>query len=119
MKTVDLTKSYTGHQGPFSKVELREPTYKDVFIDGLGVPYQWMPVAGSGFVRMLLPEVIDQYVTRLAVNPTGESLTVLGAIDAMRLADAVCDFFMEPKTPETPPTGSSSASDSMQPASPA
>jgi hypothetical protein len=44
-------------------------------------------------VLLTLPDIIDQYVQRLAVNPTAESLTELGTQDSLAVAGAVIDFF--------------------------
>lgn len=90
---IPLSRSYQGHGGAFSSVELREPTYKDIYVDGLGEPQQWQPMKDGTPVLLTLPDIIDQYVQRLAVNPTAESLTELGTQDSLAVAGAVIDFF--------------------------
>lgn len=112
--TVKLSKSYAVHNITFDTVELREPTYKDIYISGLGLPFDWQK-SGGNMVRIEYPEVIDAYIRRLATAPTAEHLDGLSAIDAGRLVSALFGFFFE--APKKPPTDSSSASDGTQPAS--
>ncbi|MFD1328295.1 hypothetical protein [Mycoplana ramosa] len=112
--TVKLSRSYQAHEGAFDSVTLREPTYKDIFMDGLGEPQQWQPGPHGSAVLITLPDVVDGYVQKLAVKPTAEELTGLGARDAVALQKAVLDFFREPPEPAKTPTGSSSDSAGTQ-----
>ncbi len=105
---VKLSRRYQGHEGHFDNVTLREPTYKDIFMDALGEPQQWQPGPTGTAVLITLPDVVDAYVQKLAVNPTADELTMLGARDALALQKAVLDFFREQPAPVTSPTGSSS-----------
>jgi hypothetical protein len=95
IKTIELTKTYIVHGKPFKSVKLREPTYADVYIDELGMPFEWQFTTGGTPMRIVFPKVIDNYVQRLAVEPTAESLTELSAIDAIKLEEAVCGFFTD------------------------
>ncbi|MBB3979100.1 hypothetical protein GGQ64_004336 [Rhizobium azooxidifex] len=95
---VPLSRSYTGHAGKFSTVELREPTYKEIYIDGLGEPQQWQPGPSGQAVLITLPDVINQYVDQLAVAPTSEDLGQLNARDSRALARAVIGFFQDGPT---------------------
>lgn len=108
---VPLSKSYDGHGGPFTSIELREPTYKDIYIDGLGEPQQWQPGPNGTGVLITLPDVVNAYVDRLAINPTSESLAELNAKDSRALARRVIGFFQDDPAPTKSPTSSSSASD--------
>jgi hypothetical protein len=111
---VALTKSYTS--GPdektFSEVELREPTYKEIFLAGFGEPRELQPVPG-GAAFLVYPERVDQYLQRICVSPGYEYLHVLNAVDSLRLQNAVCGFFREEPAVSTPPTPLSSGSDGM------
>ncbi|QRM55148.1 hypothetical protein [Sinorhizobium sp. BG8] len=115
--TVKLSRSYQGHDGTFDSVTLREPTYKEIFIDGLGEPQQWQPAPDGSNVLITLPDVVDDYVRKLAVTPTADNLSTLGVRDALAVGRAVLSFFQELPARETPRTGSSSASDGTQVAS--
>lgn len=114
---VKLSRRYQAHGDPFDSVTLREPTYKDIFMDGLGEPQQWQRGPNNIPVLITLPDVVDGYVQKLAINPTADELTMLGTRDALALQKAVLDFFREPPSPVTSQTGSSSGLDGTQPAS--
>ncbi|WP_313194603.1 hypothetical protein [Shinella zoogloeoides] len=115
--TVPLSKSYTGHDGAFSSVELREPTFKEIYIDGLGEPQQWQPGPNGQLVLITLPDVINAYVEKLAVRPTADNLAQLNVQDSQALAGRVKGFFLAEPEPTKSPTSSSSGSDGMQAAS--
>lgn len=112
--TVPLSRSYEGHDGKFLSVELREPTYKEIYIDGLGEPQQWQPGTNGQPILITLPDVINEYVERLAVNPTAENLAQLNAKDSRALARAVIGFFQDAPAPTKSPTSSSSDSAGTQ-----
>jgi hypothetical protein len=115
MTPVKLSKPYTAADGRiFDTITLREPTYKDVFMDGLGQPREWQPVPG-GSALLTYPERVDAYAQRLIVAPGYEFISGLGALDSLRLEEAICSFFTEQKAPETSETNSSSVSDGDQP----
>jgi hypothetical protein len=97
---VKLSKQYQAHDKVFDSVCLREPTYTDSHVDGLGVPSEWQP-GPNGPVLYIYRTVIAEYITRLAVEPTADCLSRLSVVDAMRLEKAVRDFFIEPETPAT------------------
>jgi hypothetical protein len=96
-KTVTLTQSYVVFDKSFDKVRLKSPTYKHIYVEGLGAPVEWQPVAGGGQMIITNYEAIAKYLDRIAVEPTSESLNDLSPIDARRLETAVTDFFREPK----------------------
>ena len=114
--TVKLSKSYAVHDIVFDAVELREPTYKDIYMSGLGLPFDWQVGQGGNMVRIVYPDMVDAYIRRLARSPSAENLAELSAIDAARLVAALFDFFIEAR--KTPPTGLSSGSDGTPAASP-
>ncbi|MBY5709712.1 hypothetical protein [Rhizobium leguminosarum] len=97
-KIVKLSKSYTAHEKPFDAVTLREPTYSEIFRDGLGRPSDWQPTQ-HGPMLVKYPEVVDAYLQRICVSPGYESIGVLNAIDSLKLEEAVTDFFREKKEP--------------------
>ena len=89
----------------FDTVVLREPRYVDVFADGMGPPVEYQPNGSGGAMIVTHFNIIDDYITRLAIKPGREVLGELSAIDTMRLAKAVTDFFTEPAASSTMPTG--------------
>lgn len=113
--TVELSRYYDDpHSGGirFNTVELREPTYNDVYASDLGAPFEFHPTPGGGVMVETRYQVIGEYITRLAVRPTGESLTTIAAVDALRLQRAISNFFREPEAQTKSQDGLSSASGS-------
>lgn len=108
--TVKLSRSYEKHDGSFNSVLMREPTYKEIFIEGRGEPQLWQPGPNNSTVLITLPEVIDSYVQILALEPSAESLAGLNAQDALALKKAVIGFFQPAETSSASPTSSSSGS---------
>lgn len=94
-KIVTLTRSYDdGFEGAFAKVELREPTYKEIFMSGLGRPFEWQP-GREGSIYVSFPDVIAKYVERIVVSPEHPAaLAALGTVDSLRLERAVLGFFI-------------------------
>lgn len=94
--TVTLSRSYTSNDKTFSAVELREPTYADAFISGIGEPRDVQPVIGGGLAFLSYPDRVDQYLQRLIVEPGYEHIGSIAAVDALRLQGAIFDFFRDP-----------------------
>lgn len=109
-KTVELSKSYTINGKSFDRIELREPTYHDIFVDGLGYPREIQPVKG-GAALMVYPEVVDQYAQRLVIAPGYEFIHELNASDSKKLEGAICGFFTASMALTASETSSSSGSD--------
>lgn len=103
--TVPLSRTYLVHDKTFDRVTLREPTFQDIYIDGLGEPTEWQRSQAGVMVRLVRHDVIGEYVSRLATEPTVDYLVKLNPVDSIRLAEAVRDFFIVPDTPENAPTG--------------
>ncbi|MBY5763635.1 phage tail assembly protein [Rhizobium leguminosarum] len=95
---VKLSKSYTAHEKSFDAVTLREPTYAEIYRDGLGRPSDWQPTQ-HGPMLVKYPEVVDAYLQRICLSPGYESIGVLNAVDSLKLEEAVTDFFREKKEP--------------------
>jgi len=112
-KTVTLSRIYTADDKTFSTVEIREPTYADVFMSGIGMPRDIQPVAGGGMAFLSYPERFDEYLQRLIVSPGYEYIGGIAAIDALKLQEAVSDFFREQPDASKSATPSSSGSDGM------
>lgn len=112
-KTVPLSKSYDVNGQRFGQIELREPTYHDIFVDGLGYPREVQPVKG-GAALMVYPEVVDQYAQRLVIAPGYEFIHELNASDSKKLEGAICGFFTAPMALTASETSSSSGSDGTQ-----
>lgn len=94
-KIVTLTRQYEAGGTVFREVKLREPTYKEIFMEGRGRPQEWQRSDGGAPVLITYPNAIASYVEILAVEPGIESLTRLGAIDSIRLEKAVTGFFLD------------------------
>ncbi len=94
--TVTLSRTYTANDKTFSTIDIREPTYADVFMSGIGAPRDIQPVAGGGIAFLSYPERFDQYLQRLIVSPGYEYISGVAAIDALKLEEAVYDFFRDP-----------------------
>lgn len=95
---------------PFDSVTLREPTYQDIFIDGLGFPRELQPNGHGGLMLITLTSTVDAYAQRLVEKPGYEAIAGLSAVDARRVQDAIVDFFTEPATGTTSPASSTSSS---------
>ncbi|MBB4952763.1 hypothetical protein H4S14_000805 [Agrobacterium vitis] len=92
-KTIKLSRRYEVPGGvPFDEVTLREPTYRDIYMSGLGEPRETHWVKDKPIV-VTQYEVIDQYLQRLAVVPDYSAIAVLDAVDALAVGEAVCGFF--------------------------
>jgi hypothetical protein len=107
---VTLSKSYIAHDKTFDKITLREPTYKEIYMDGLGRPQEWQPTNGGGAVLVTYSSVVDEYLQKLVVDPGYECIGALNAADAMKLERAVCGFFLDMTASTKPSIRSSSGS---------
>lgn len=107
---VILSKTYTAHDKTFDRVILREPTYKEIYLDDLGRPRDWQQTATGSPVLVTYPSVVDAYLQRIVVEPGYECILGLNAVDAQKLEHAVCAFFLDTAALKTPSTSSSSAS---------
>ncbi|WP_176083119.1 hypothetical protein [Martelella sp. HB161492] len=115
--TVPLSKSYPAGDKTFAKVVLREPTYADIYMSGLGEPVEWQPAKGGGVVQLVYWETIDQYLQRLIVEPGYEHIAKLSAQDSKKLKRGVIGFFSDVPTSTGSETSSPSGSDGTQAAS--
>lgn len=113
---VQLSKPYDANGVKFDSIELREPTYADAFMSGIGEPRELQPVPG-GVCVMVYPERIDQYAQRLIQSPGYEYIHAISAIDSLRLQNAICGFFQEKPDVSGSGTTSSSGLDGTQSAS--
>ncbi len=119
-KTVKLSKRYEPPgETPFDHITLREPSYQDIVMSGLGFPQEGQPNGQGGVVIMTFWPVIDDYVRRLIVAPEYKDIASLNFVDTKALQDAVCGFFLTaaPTSSSAPPTNSSSGSDGKLPLS--
>jgi hypothetical protein len=114
-KTIELSREYAIGGLKFKTVTLREPTYFDVYMAGLGKPFEWQFTPAGSPMRVVIPEVVAGYVSRIALSPPADCIREISAFDAVKLEDAICGFFTEPvKTPDSPQSTSSSLQDLMQ-----
>lgn len=112
-KTIKLSKAYTVGDKIFDSIELREPTYADIFMSNIGEPMEWQPVGGGNVGYVVYPERVDLYLQKLIVAPGYEFISRIGAKDSLALKSAVLDFFRDTEVQERPPTSSSSDAGSM------
>ncbi|WFS01592.1 phage tail assembly protein [Rhizobium tumorigenes] len=91
---VKLSKPYTVHETTFSEIALREPTYREIFMEGMGHPVEWQGTPAAPMM-VTYPDVVDGYVRKLIVSPGYEMITGLSSVDALKLERAVCNFFLE------------------------
>lgn len=99
---------------PFDSVSLREPTYAERYIEGLGAPFDWQPDGRGGKVLIVYPGVVAQYLERCVVTPDVKAIIGISVRDAGRLEAALLDFFTDGPTPSASPISSSSGSDGGQ-----
>ncbi|MBB3608670.1 hypothetical protein [Rhizobium sp. BK602] len=107
---VPLSKSYTAHDKTFGKITLREPTYKEIYMDGLGKPQDWQPTGNGRAVLLTFPEVVDAYLQKIIVEPGYECISQLNPVDSLALEREVCGFFLVTTESKKPSTRSSSGS---------
>ena len=107
---VPLSKKYAAHDKTFDKVVLREPSYAEIFGEGLGRPQEWQRAGDGTMVMVTYPSVVNEYLTRIVVEPGYDCILQLKTLDALKLERAVCDFFWDLTASKTPSTSSSSAS---------
>ncbi|WP_312946333.1 hypothetical protein [Agrobacterium sp.] len=110
--TVKLSRTY--HAGvenkAFDTITLREPTFADTHMSGLGKPQEFQPGPRGTNMLVSYPDVVDAYAQRLIVEPGYEYISRISALDALALERAICSFFLHTEQSGTPPTGSSSNS---------
>lgn len=103
-KIVKLSRKYEFPGGdPFDEVRLRPPTYKEIFMDGIGEPRETHLVAGQPMV-VTHYEAIDRHLINICQSPRYDALSALEAHDAIDVAEAVCDFFMRQPELQKPST---------------
>jgi hypothetical protein len=113
-KVIELLDPIIGHSGPIKTVVMREPKAADFF--ELGDPIAFAR-SGDMVYSADKEAVIKAYVDRCVVEPNALLLEQLSLADAMRVRDAVVDFFSDArvKTLPQPATSSSSGSGSQTP----
>jgi hypothetical protein len=89
----------------FDTITLREPTFADTHMSGLGKPQELQPGPRGTNMLVSYPDVVDAYAQRLIVSPGYEFVHVIGALDAMALERAICGFFLHTEESGTPPIG--------------
>lgn len=110
---VPLSRKYTAHDKTFDKVMLRLPTYKEIYMDGLGKPFDFQMTA-NGPIQVTYAEVVDGYLQQIVIEPGYDCIAGLEPLDAMALERAVCDFFRISTASKRSRTGSSSRPASTQ-----
>jgi hypothetical protein len=99
MTEIELSKPITGHEGPVTKVVLKEPTAADYF--ALGEP-QIVARNPDGTVFVVENDAaVKQYIERCCVSPSPLLLAQLSLRDAVKVKAAVLDFFMVARSVDT------------------
>lgn len=117
-KTVVLSEPIEGHDDArFSRLVFREPTYRELM--ALGEPTARAYDVGHGMAYSAdKDEVIRQYAEKLLVEPADALLlNQLGLADALRVKEAVLDFFSEARATimKLGPSSSSATQESSTP----
>lgn len=97
--TVKLSRAY---DNPFNKtmfdaIILREPTFRDIYVEGLGAPEELQPNGHGGVLVITNYDVIARYAERLVVSPDHAAIMELSQKDAKAVERAITSFFREPK----------------------
>jgi hypothetical protein len=105
---VDLVEPIEAHGELVRQAVLREPRGADYF--ALGDPFVIARNPDGTLFEVVNEQVVKGYIERLAEKPNSSVLATCGAADAIRLRQAIIDFFYaeRAKTSPAPPTSSSS-----------
>lgn len=94
-KTVKLSRRYeVPGEEPFDSVTLREPTYQDIVMDGLGYPQELQPNGHGGSMIVTYHSVVDAYAQRLIKTPKYDAISGLSVEDTRTVEEAICGFFL-------------------------
>lgn len=92
VREVPLKKPITGHEGPISKVVLREPTYDEYLVHG--DPYTVASSKGQNAFIVESADVIAAYMTICVVEPKDPALLKqCVARDGRDIKEALLSFF--------------------------
>lgn len=109
-KSIPLSRRYEAFGRAVDRIDLREPTFEDLF--AVGEVQEWQPVpGGDGSMLITHDDRIRAYAERLA-GTDATVLPQLGLADAIQIKRAVMEFFIEARSSVAPPTTSPSASGS-------
>lgn len=103
-KIITLEKPYTAGPKTFNTITLREPTYVDIYMEGIGEPQELQPGPNGKPMIVTYPSAIDAYLAKLIVEPGYEYISGLSVADSKKLAETVIDFFRSGKAEQTQPT---------------
>lgn len=97
--TIKLSRAY---DNPFDKtrfdsVTLREPTFRDIYVEGIGAPEELQPTVNGGFMVITNYDAIARYAERLVVKPDHAAVLDLDQRDAKAMERAITGFFREPR----------------------
>lgn len=105
-KTLALSRRYEAFGKSFDRIDLREPTFEDLFT--VGEVQEWQPVSGGGSMLLTHDDRIRAYAERLSGADAAAILPQLTLADALKVKRAVIDFFAEARKSEEPPMTSPS-----------
>lgn len=98
---VTLTSPIEGHEGQIKAITLREPKYGDVM--ALGEPSAYARSEGGLVFQAEKDGVVQSYIERLMIVPNDPSLLLqVSLADALKLKDAVYDFFRDARAASSP-----------------
>jgi hypothetical protein len=94
-KIVPLSRRYeVPGEEPFDSITLREPTYQDIVMDGLGYPQELQPNGHGGSMIVTYYSVVDAYAQRLIKAPQYGAVSRLSVEDTRTVEEAICGFFL-------------------------
>lgn len=98
--TIDLKKPIEGHDGPISKIVLREPTFDEYLVHG--DPYSIAYTESGTPFAVENPEVIKRYIGICLVEPKDQALlTQAGALVARDVKNKLLGFFQPGEPTDT------------------
>jgi hypothetical protein len=106
--TIDLVDPREAHGEMLRQAIIREPGGADYF--ALGDPFVIARNPDGTLFEVVNEQVVRGYIERLAEKPNASVLMMCGLADAMRIRQAIIDFFYaeRAKTSPAPQTSSSS-----------
>ncbi len=100
-KVIKLSRAYEVHGKSFDSVTLREPRYAEYIKTGDVMERQQV---GDGAAIITYHDRIESYADKLLMSPEPGGLAELNLLDAMRVEQAIVDFFTEARQSLRQPT---------------
>jgi hypothetical protein len=101
-KVIKLSRRYEAHGAAFDEVHIRQPKLRDLL--AIGDPIEAQPNNDGGRMLVEYQDRIEAYASRLIQKPGYETVQDLDLADAMRIKDAILDFFSDARKSLAAPT---------------